>query len=60
MSEGINAATIMADKSSTGALMQTAKTQKKPLPPPGRKLTPSQARARVNKKFARALAMLAK
>ena len=40
--------------------MQTAKTQKKPLPPPGRKLTPSQARARVNKKFARALAMLAK
>jgi hypothetical protein len=37
------------------------KTQKKKsIPAPGRKLTPAQARARANKQFGKALAMLAK
>lgn len=36
------------------------KPPKKPLPPPGRKLSAAEARAHVNKKFAKALAMLAK
>jgi hypothetical protein len=40
--------------------MNAIKSPKKPLPPPGRKLTPAQARAHANKKFAKALAMLAK
>jgi hypothetical protein len=42
--------------------MQTKKKKKtrKALPPAGRKLTSSRARASVNKRFAKALAMLAK
>jgi hypothetical protein len=41
--------------------MQTAKIpQKKPIPAPGRKLSPAAARAAANKKFAKALSKLAK
>lgn len=41
--------------------MQTAKIpQKKTVPAPGRKLSPTAARAQANKKFDKALAKLAK
>jgi hypothetical protein len=40
--------------------MQTTKPPKKPLPPPGRKLSLKEAQERVHKKFAKAFAKLAK
>ena len=40
--------------------MNTAKPAKKPIPPAGRKLTLKEAQERVNKKFAKAFAKLAK
>ena len=41
--------------------MSTVKPVKKTkIPPPGRKLTAAEARALANKKFAKALSMLAK
>jgi len=40
--------------------MQATKPPKKPLPPPGRKLTLKEAQERVHKKFAKAFAKLAK
>ena len=40
--------------------MRTTKPPKKPLPPPGRKLSLKEAHERVHKKFAKAFAKLAR
>lgn len=43
-----------------GGVMNTKTLQKKVLPPPGKKLTPTQARVALHKQFGNALAKLAK
>ena len=51
----------MVDNSDKGSTMGTVKQAKKTkVPPPWRKLSPAEARALANKKFAKALSMLAK